>query len=129
MQQIEFETLTGKKVDQDIYRDIIEPAYMASSFYDKEQFANAWNTTQHFGIIRDLTNQAEGYEKSYKAIAAQRTEMGYFLAEQAEVSSSAPLREKAIEILGEKEYITWKIRNGYNLWELDRKLLLNILDN
>lgn len=127
MQQIEFETLTGKKVDNETYRDIIEPAYMASSFYDKVNFAAAWNTPQHTGIIRDLTNQVEGYEKSYKAIAAQRTEMGYFLAEQAEVTSSATLREKAIEILGEKEYITWKINGGHTIWNLDRELILNLI--
>lgn len=128
MTHAEFENLLGRKIDADVYHSVVEPAYMASSYSDKENFVISWDTTEHIGIITDLTHQVEGYAKSYRALADQRSEMGYFLAEQAEVGSSSMLRAKAIEILGERDYITWKIRNGYNLWESDRKLLLSILD-
>ena len=128
MTHAEFETLTGKKIDADVYRDIVEPAYMATSFTDKEKFAAAWNTQQHMGIINDLVNQVEGYAKSYRALADEKATMGYFLADQAELSSSSALRAEAIKIMGEKDYLSYKIRQGYNLWEADRKILLDILD-
>ena len=127
MTQQEFENLPGKKIDNDIYRSIVEPAYMASSFSDKEKFAIAWGTTGHFGIINDLTKQVEGYDKSFRSLYDDKQEMGYFLADQAEKCSSSDLRDKAIEILGEHRYIVYKIHKNYNLWEDDRKLLLSIL--
>ena len=74
MTHAEFENLTGKKIDADIYRD-----------------------------------------------------MGYYLADQAEKWSATDLRDKAIEILGEKEYIAYKLASGHNLWAADRDLILTII--
>lgn len=127
MTQQEFETLTGKKIDADVYRSIVEPAYMASSFSDKQKFAIAWDTTGHFGIINDLTKQADSYDAALRQMSKERRDMGYYLADQAEKCSSSDLREKAIEILGEKEYIRYKISKPYNLWDADRELLLSII--
>ncbi len=127
MTQKEFENLTGKKIDADIYRDIVEPAYMASSYTDKEKFAIAWGTTGHFGVIKDLTKQADSYDAAFRQMAKDRREMGYYLADQAEKWSATDLREKAIEILGEKEYLIYKLEKGYNLWEADRALLISII--
>lgn len=127
MTQQEFENLTGKKIDADIYRDIVEPAYMASSFSDKQKFAIAWDTTGHFGVINDLTKQADRYDAAFRQMEKDRAEMGYYLADQAEKWSATDLREKAIEILGEKEYLIYKLEKGYNLWEADRALLISII--
>lgn len=127
MTQQEFETLTGKKIDADVYRSIVEPAYMASSFSDKQKFAIAWDTTGHYGLIADLTKQVDGYSAAFRQMEKDRAEMGYYLADQAEKCSSSDLREKAIEILGEKEYIIYKLKKGYNLWETDRALLISII--
>ena len=127
MTHTEFENLTGKKIDADIYRDIVEPAYMASSYTDKEKFAIAWDTTGHFGIIQDLTKQADSYDAALRQMAKERRDMGYYLADQAEKWSATDLREKAIEILGEKEYIAYKMLKSYNLWSADRDLILSLI--
>ena len=37
------------------------------------------------------------------------------------------LREKAIAMIGEREYLRRKIAKGYNLWKLDKELLDEIL--
>lgn len=127
MTHAEFENLTGKKIDADIYRDIVEPAYMASSYNDKKDFATAWNTTQHMGIIRDLTDRVDTYESSIRQMAQDRLDLGHYLADQAEKCSSSDLREKAIEILGEKEYISYKMEKSYNLWDADRAMILSLI--
>lgn len=127
MTHAEFENLTGKKIDRDVYESIIEPAYMASSYTDKEKFAIAWDTTGHFGIINDLTKQVDGYSAAYRQVEKDRRDMGYFLADQAEKWSATDLREKAIEILGEKEYIAYKMMKSYNLWSADRDLILSLI--
>ena len=127
MTHAEFENLTGKKIDADIYRDIVEPAYMASSYTDKEKFAAAWQTPMHIGIINDLTKQAASYDAALRQMAKDRRDMGYYLADQAEKWSAPDLRDKAIEILGEKEYIAYKLASGHNLWAADRDLILTII--
>ena len=50
-----------------------------------------------------------------------------FLIEQAEKWSALDLREKAITMIGEREYLRRKLAKGYNLWELDKELLDEIL--
>lgn len=127
MTQQEFENLIGKEIDRDVYRSIVEPAYMASSYTDKEKFAIAWDTTGHYGLITDLTKQVDGYSAAFRQMEKDRAEMGYYLADQAEKCSSSDLREKAIEILGEKEYIAYKMMKSYNLWSADRDLILSLI--
>lgn len=127
MTHAEFENLTGKKIDADFYRDIVEPAYMASSYADKKDFATAWNTPQHMGIIQNLTGRADTYENSIRQMAQDRLDLGYFIADQAEKWGATGLREKAIEILGERAYIIYKLSKDYNLCSEDRALLVQLL--
>lgn len=53
--------------------------------------------------------------------------MADFLIEQAEKWSASDLREKAIRMIGEREYLRWKIERGFNLWEADKVLLVELL--
>lgn len=57
----------------------------------------------------------------------ERKCLANFLIEQAEKWSASDLREKAIAMIGEKEYIRRKIAKGYNLWDADKKILDEIL--
>lgn len=60
--------------------------------------------------------------------ADQKAEMTVFLIEQAEKWGATDLREKAIEIMGAKEYIAYKIDHDLNLWQLDKDLILQLLN-
>lgn len=53
--------------------------------------------------------------------------MANFLIEQAEKWSASDLRDKAISMIGEKEYLHRKIFRNFNLWEVDKDLLLELL--
>ena len=57
----------------------------------------------------------------------ERKCLANFLIEQAEKWSASDLREKAIAMIGEREYLRRKIAKGYNLWKLDKELLDEIL--
>ena len=50
-----------------------------------------------------------------------------WLTEQAEKWAATDLRDKAIQILGAREYLRRKIKRGYNLWEVDKELLTELL--
>ena len=59
----------------------------------------------------------------------ERKRLSNFLIKQAEKWSANDLREKAISMIGEKEYLRRKIAAGYNLWDADKELLDKILKN
>lgn len=50
-----------------------------------------------------------------------------FLADQAHKWSATDLRDKAIEMMGENEYIKYCLRKGYTLWEADKDMLIKML--
>ena len=52
-----------------------------------------------------------------------------FLADQAEKWGASDLREEAIRMMGAEKYLAYKIQMGFNLWQLDRDLLIGILNN
>lgn len=53
--------------------------------------------------------------------------MANFLVEQAHECSSPAVRAKAIELLGAKGYIKAIMEKGYNLWDMDRELIIETL--
>ena len=53
--------------------------------------------------------------------------MANFLVEQAHECSSTAVRAKAIELLGAKGYIKAIMEKGYNLWDIDRQLIIETL--
>lgn len=57
----------------------------------------------------------------------ERLDMIGFIIEQSEKYASKELRQKAIEMMGEKAYLSYKIINKMNLWDVDRQLLVENL--
>lgn len=55
-------------------------------------------------------------------------ELAVFLIEQAEKWSASDLREKAIEIMGAKQYIEYKIQHEMSLWEHDKQFIIELLN-
>ncbi len=66
--------------------------------------------------------------RSFKAEKiVEHDEMAEFLVEQTEKQSAADIRAKAIEMLGASGYLRKKIEKGYDLWVVDRELLMALL--
>lgn len=125
MTHAEFETLTGKKVAADFYRSIVEPAYMESTFNDKQEFAAAWNNTGNAAIIRNLTERIKAQNIIIEKQRFDKEDLGYFLADNAHLGKEH--RERAIAILGEREYIKHQIKSGHGLLEIDKDLLIDLI--
>lgn len=121
MTQKEFEERTGLGIKADHYSEI-EQCYMNTDF-DKDMFCKLWmeNPTALKEIERKTVLVRELYE--------ERKRLSNFLIAQAEKWSANDLREKAISMIGEKEYLRRKIAAGYNLWDADKELLDIILKN
>lgn len=119
MTQKEFEERTGLKLKADDYMEV-EEMYMNTEL-DKDQFCKLWieNPTALKEIERKTVLVRELYE--------ERKCIVNFLIEQAEKWSASDMREQAIAMIGEKEYLRRKLAMGYNLWDADKKLLDEIL--
>ncbi len=57
----------------------------------------------------------------------EKMAMMYFLIESAEKWSATDIREKVIDIIGAKEYISYKLEHGLSLWEMDKKLIIECM--
>lgn len=84
--------------------------------------------------IADLRQKFETVKEQLYDANLQKTELWHlreelvtFIIEQAQKCSSTDLREKAIELVGEKAYLTWKLEHKSNMWQLDIDLLVKIL--
>ena len=142
----EFIERTGFTPTEECYHQFIEPDYNRSNL-NKDEWCKLWkrsngvektyqwqigfdqaqleiekkNTIHHANKCIDL-------EKKYNELSESNKDLVYFLIEQSEKYSSSELREKAIKLIGGKEYIEYKLLNGKNIWEADRALLLDILN-
>lgn len=139
MTKQEFETRTGLTVTTNEYT-YIERVYMASNL-QKDEFCNEWKKNRSLAgsnLVCDLVMEIEALRGSYETLHKEYTRacdgftqensnMADFLILQAENCSASDLREKAIKMVGIKEYLRRRIDLGFILWEEDKKALTEIL--
>lgn len=141
MTQQEFETRTGLNVSASEF-DYIHRVYMAAGSLDKDAFCKEWKASHkairtsailcaiveenehNVGNIGCLQQQFKCEKENFKAYSEH---MADFLILQAEKWSAPDLREKAIKMVGTKEYIRRRLNFGFGLWEDDKKALTQIL--
>lgn len=130
MTREEFQNLTGITVDLDEY-EAIEQIYYADANLPKEAFCKWFKTAADangYSLIIAAGNKLLTNERDLREAKHERDELAIFIAEQAEESSSSVLRKKAIEMMGERQYISWKIENGKRLWKLDLELIKELIN-
>ena len=142
MTQQEFETRTGLTVTSTEYA-YIERVYMAAGSLDKDSFCNEIKDDKK-GTLRSsnivctivmenelqqatIKTQQETIRRQDEGMKQFTDQMVDFLIIQAEKWSASDLREKAIKLVGIKEYIRRRLDMTLGLWEDDRKALVEIL--
>ena len=78
--------------------------------------------------IDDLKTSLESVSNSLASRNKQLSELLCFMIEQSNAYGSTELRAKAIELMGAKEYLRYKLANNLTLWEADRNMLMDIID-
>jgi len=78
---------------------------------------------EHDTTCKQLENYMEEVDRKTDEIES----LAHFIADQAHKWSATDLREKAIEMMGEGEYIKYVLKKGYTLWEADKELLMKII--
>ena len=139
MTQKEFEDRTKLSVTADEF-DAIDDMYMAcGDNIDKDKFCSLYMTKD--GRLTLMAEMAKQRKKADEALRVAKNEvrqaeedmlkfqsgLADWLTEQAEKWAATDLRDKAIQILGAREYLRRKIKRGYNLWDVDKELLTELL--
>lgn len=119
MTEKEFTDRTGYTPQDDEFIQIHE-MYMNTDL-DKDAFCKAWMHNKD--LLAEIVKQTIIARELYQ----QKDSLADFLITQAEKWSASDLREKAIEMLGDREYIRRKVTRGFNLWYDDRELINEIL--
>lgn len=119
MTQKEFEARIGTRVAAEAYANI-EQTYMNTNL-DKDEFCKAYMKAPQ--TLIELEKQTVLARELYE----ERNRLANFLIEQAEKLNAPDLRDKVSCMLGEREYIRRKLEKGFNLWEEDRAILIELL--
>lgn len=128
MTREEYNNRTNADVTEDEF-SFINRVYMAAGdSIDKDQFCKDIKTSGINPTIASLTEHVESAEAQIVEFKQTLRRLAIFIAKQAEETSSTALRKKAIQMMGAKEYITWKMDNGKNLWQLDLELIKEIIN-
>ena len=151
----EFTQRTGFRPTENYYHTVIEPEYMKSGL-DKDAWCKQWKkgdgiqkaydaiaeeVNAEYRLTLNLEAEVKGLKSDISNVRAEnqalhddrrqrideRIAMASFLIEQSAKWSATDLREKAIEMIGAKAYLRYKIEHDLNLWEIDKELLTEIL--
>lgn len=139
MTQQEFEKRIGTEVSSDTF-DYANRVYMAAGEMDKDTFCKDWRdqyvsesrivsalTVEVEELTDALNNAKKCYEIAARGSRDVISQMADFLIIQAEKWSAFDLREKAIKLVGEKDYLRRKLEMKFDLWEADRIMILEHL--
>lgn len=128
MTREEYNNRTNANVSEDEF-SFINRVYMAAGdSIDKDQFCKDIKTSGINPTIASLTEHVESAEAQIVEFKQTLRRLAIFIAKQAEECSSSALRKKAIQMMGAKEYITWKIETGKSLWQLDLELIKELIN-
>lgn len=120
MTQKEFEEGTGLKMTDQEFNEEVNPIYMDTDI-DKDTFCELWK--KHSSALMEIKKQTE----LVRMLIEERKKMTDFLIDEAHKMSSPDARSMAISLLGQREYLKISIAKGYNLWEVDKEDLVEIL--
>ena len=127
MLQKEFFDRTKITVTAEEY-NAIDAMYNNCGNMDKDQFCADYVKHHKSQILDTFYNQSCQRADRIKMLQDQLSDLEMFLVEQAEENKSLAIRNKAIQLMGTKKYLQARLSKGYDLWEEDKKDMLDLLD-
>ena len=128
MTLLEFNERTNAHLTEDQYKPV-ENMYNEAGNIQKDQFCADWKKHNDSVLLQEFFAQSERLKGKVDAYRNQINEIALFLVDQAEKWSASDLRSMAIQILGLEKYLQIKLQKGYNLWDIDREDMIQILSN
>ena len=118
------------KKDQGIQRAYSWMAKMMESLKKSNAHMSATiaNSNDKEAEIKRLKDEAQVNADTLAARNKQISDLCAFLIEQSQTLGTMELRNKAIQLMGAKDYLRYKLVHDMPLWEADRNLLIDFID-
>lgn len=124
MMKKEFEERANFKVNPECYHTFIEPGYNASNL-DKDEWVKEWKKNGGVQAAYDWECAKRiKAEKAAKGAEGEKTNMAKALIKKADQFNDEEMNRMAIAIIGERDYLVYKLENQLKLTEDDKKRIL-----
>lgn len=124
MMKQEFEERANFKVSPECYHTFIEPGYNASNL-DKDEWVKEWKKNEGVQAAYDWECAKRiKAEKAAKGAEGEKTNMAKALIKKADQFNDEEMNRMAIAIIGERDYLVYKLENQLKLTEDDKKRIL-----
>lgn len=124
MMKQEFEERANFKVSPECYHTFIEPEYNASN-QDKDEWVKEWKKNGGVQAAYDWECAKRiKAEKAAKGAEGEKTNMAKALIKKADQFNDEEMNRMAIAIIGERDYLVYKLENQLKLTEDDKKRIL-----
>lgn len=124
MMKQEFEERANFKFSPECYHTFIEPGYNASNL-DKDEWVKEWKKNGGVQAAYDWECAKRiKAEKAAKGAEGEKTNMAKALIKKADQFNDEEMNRMAIAIIGERDYLVYKLENHLNLTEDDKKRIL-----
>lgn len=121
MTQKEFEDRTGIK--SNVVFEEANRMYMKAGDMDKDAFCDDYKEHGDSILLSYFYHHSNMLEKQKKDVDALKNEIACFLLKKADDWDDNDLRDKVVELIGEKEVIMRKIELGLELWNEDKSYI------
>lgn len=119
MLRSEFEQRVNYKVTEEEFKSINE-MYMDTDL-DKDDFCLLYNTS------KVITQNVADVARERKQLREEKIQLGYWMADQFQKLGTMDLRNKAVELLGARNYLLYVLQKKYAITDEDRDLITNLI--
>lgn len=124
MMKQEFEERANFKVSTECYHTFIEPGYNASNM-DKDEWVKEWKKNGGIQAAYDWECAKRiKAEKLAKVAEGEKINIAKALIMKADELYDEEMNQMAVDIIGERNYLVYKLENQLNLTEDDKKRIL-----
>lgn len=119
MLRSEFEQRVNYKVTEEEFKSINE-MYMDTDL-DKDDFCLLYNTS------KVITQNVAYVARERKQLREEKIQLGYWMADQFQKLGTMELRNKAVELLGARNYLLYVLQKKYAITDEDRDLITSLI--
>jgi hypothetical protein len=119
MLRSEFEQRVNYKVTEEEFKSINE-MYMDTDL-DKDDFCLLYNTS------KVITQKVADVARERKQLREEKIQLGYWMADQFQKLGTMDLRNKAVELLGARNYLLYVLQKKYAITDEDRDLIISLI--
>ena len=124
MMKQEFEERANFKVSTECYHTFIEPGYNASNM-DKDEWVKEWKKNGGIQAAYDWECAKRiKAEKLAKVAEGEKINIAKALIMKADELYDEEMNQMAVDIIGERNYLVYKLENQLNLTEDNKKRIL-----